>query len=88
MGRALFFLSGSLGLAVGAGREETLSSVVPWPWRPPVEMSRALLGKELQETEHFTVPVAVTLSCSGCSRSKAGSWNFLDSLHRSGAVSN
>lgn len=72
MSRALFFLSGALGLAAGAGCEKTLHDVVPWPQRPPVEMSHAWLGKELQETDHFTVPIAVTLSCRGCSSSRAG----------------
>lgn len=56
MSRALFFLSGSLGLAADAVCEETLHSVVPWPWRPPVEMSHARLGKELQEAATLLFP--------------------------------
>lgn len=85
--RADFFLSGCLGSAVGAGSEETLSSVVPWPWGPPIWVTCVLLAKGLQETGQFPLPVAVILLCRGCSRGKAGSRNFVDSSYSPGAVS-
>lgn len=83
----IFFLSGCLGSAVGAGSEETLSSVVPWPWGPPVWVTCVLLAKGLQKTGQFPLPVAVILLCRGCSRGKAGSRNFVDSSYSPGAVS-
>lgn len=85
--RADFFPFWLSWFSSGAGSEETLSSVVPWPWGPPVWVTCVLLAKGLQKTGQFPLPVAVILLCRGCSRGKAGSRNSVDSSYSPGAVS-